>query len=689
MKTLLRSLAGVLALLAVPAPAQVPTARPQPADLDGTAAQLCARAHLRQAETSEDDAARPAAAAPRHRRLMDRYDVTYYKLDISLDNTSRAVEGTVTLRARAGAQGLDSLAFELYPTYTIEAVDIDGAPSPGLRRAAGDVSAAVAGGVAPGALFTARIRYRGTAPNGGNAAIGNALDTRFVSAYGVNVTWSLSEPYHAYEWWPCKQVLTDKADSTDVWVTTATSNKVGSNGVLAAVTPVAGGRVRYEWKSRHPIAYYLVSVAVGPYLEYVNYATPAEGPRIPIVNYVYNQAALNTFRAEIDRTPGFIEYFSKVAGLYPFANEKYGHCMAPMGGGMEHQTMTTQDGFTFTLTAHELFHQWFGDNVTCGAWEDIWLNEGFASYGEYLALSQLSSATAARQWLHQAHLAAMNRYNRTTGQWEPMPGGSLRVSDTTSVSRIFNSNLTYKKGAAVVHMLRYLLQDDAKFFRALQTYQRTYAGRTARTRDLQQVMEQEAGRSLQYFFDQWFRGEGYPTFAVRWNQTGGTLYLQATETVSMPTVTPFFDTDVDYRLQFTDGSTRTVRLRQSQPVTGLALPETRPISSIQVDPDQWILNNPAGTVTRDASLVLSAGRAARAAVVAVYPTPCREQLHLRDFPARTAQAEVLDATGRVVLRQRVQEPAPSLNTTNLPAGLYLLRLVAPTGNVSQARFVRE
>lgn len=687
MKTLLRILAGVLTLLALPALAQVPAALPQPADLDGTAAQLCARAHQRQAAALTDDAARPAAA-PRHRRLMDRYDVTYYKLDISLENTSRAVEGTVTLRARAGAQGLDSLAFELYPTYTIEAVDVDGTPSPGLRRAAGDVTAAVARGVAPGALFTARIRYRGTAPNGSNAAIGNALDTRLVSAYGVNVTWSLSEPYHAYEWWPCKQVLTDKADSTDVWVTTAASNKVGSNGVLAAVTPVAGGRVRYEWKSRHPIAYYLVSVAVGPYLEYVNYANPAEGPRIPIVNYVYNQAALNTFRAEIDRTPGFIEYFSKVAGPYPFANEKYGHCMAPIGGGMEHQTMTTQDGFTFTLTAHELFHQWFGDNVTCGAWEDIWLNEGFASYGEYLALGQLSSATAARQWLDQAHLAAMNRFNRSTGQWEPMPGGSLRVPDTTSVSRIFNSNLSYKKGAAVVHMLRYLLQDDAKFFRALQTYQRTYAGRTARTRDLQQVFEQEAGRSLQYFFDQWFRGEGYPTFTVRWNQAGGLLYLQATETVSMPTITPFFDTDVDYRLVFTDGSTRTVRLRQSQPITGLALPETRPISSIQVDPDQWILNNPAGTVTQDGSLVLST-RAARTAAVAVYPNPCREQLHLRYIPARTAQAEVLDATGRVVLRQRVQDPTPSLNTTNLPAGLYLLRLTTPTGDMSQARFVRE
>ena len=148
--------------------------------------------------------------------------------------------------------------------------------------------------------------------------------------------------------------------------------------------------MRYEWKSRHPIDYYLISVSVAPYLEYLNYAHPPR-PTVPVVNYVYNQAALGNFQSEIDRTPGFIENYSALCGLYPFADEKYGHSMAPLGGGMEHQTMTTQDGFNFTLTAHELFHQWFGDNVTCGSWEDIWLNEGFASYGEYLSLQALAA----------------------------------------------------------------------------------------------------------------------------------------------------------------------------------------------------------------------------------------------------------------------------------------------------------
>ncbi|MCA8830071.1 M1 family aminopeptidase [Hymenobacter pini] len=662
--------AAVAALgLSVPALAQIPAYQPDLTDFSGAAATACAQAHT--------GAARPAYASLSHRQKMARYDVKYYKLDLNLTNTTRDVSGVVTIKGLAGAAGLDSLAFELYTSHTIDSVVVNGRRSAGVRRVGlGDVTVGLTQPVAANALFNALIYYRGTAPNGNSAAIGNALDTRVVSTYGVSTTWSLSEPYNAYEWWPCKQVLTDKADSSDVWVSTAASNKVGSNGILQRSTPLADGRVRYEWKSRNPIDYYLISVAVAPYVEYVNYAQPAGGPRIPIVNYVYNQAALNTYRTEIDRTPGFIENYSELVGLYPFANEKYGHSMAPIGGGMEHQTMTTQDGFTFTLTAHELFHQWCGDNVTCGAWEDIWLNEGFASYGEYLSLNRFSSAAAARSWMDQAHTTAMSQ-----------PGGSVFVTDTSSVSRIFSTRLSYKKGASLVHMLRYLLNDDVKFFRALRTYQSTYGGRTARTRDLQRIFEAEANRSLQYFFDQWFRGQGYPTFTVRWNQANGLVYIQNTEITSMPTVTPFFNTDVDYRLTFTDGTTRTLRLNQYQAVVSAAVAETRPISSISVDPDQWLLNG-TGTITRDTGLITGTRSGVALAALTVYPNPCRDQLKLADFSGGQATAEVLDATGRVVLRQRVTAAFPVLHTASLAPGLYQLRLLTPEGVAAQARFAR-
>ncbi|WP_133273024.1 M1 family metallopeptidase [Hymenobacter radiodurans] len=498
-----------LLLMGHDAQAQRPAYRPVAADLNGSAARSCAETHVRTSTRQE-------LTTPAHRRLMDRYDVKYYKLDLALENNARTVGGSVRLRARTGGQNLDVLAFELHPALLLDSVLVNGRRTAPPRREAGDVSVTLPQTVAANTLFDAIIYYHGTAPNGSSAAIGNALDTRYVSRYDVNVTWSLSEPFHAYEWWPCKQVLTDKVDSTDVWITTKNPNKVGSNGVLTRVVPLPDNRSRYEWKSRHPIAYYLVSVAVAPYLEYVNYANLPNAVRVPIVNYVYNQAALNDNRVEIDRTPGFLENFSALVGAYPFANEKYGHSMAPIGGGMEHQTMTTQDGFNFTLTAHELFHQWFGNNVTCASWEDIWLNEGFASYGEYLSLQALSTPQSARQWIDRAHDQVQFRIDPITGVLTNTPGGSLRVPDTTSVGRIFDQRLSYKKGAAVVHMLRYLLHDDTKFFRALRTFQATYAGRTARTPDLQRVFEVEAGRSLGAFFS-----NGTPAKAIQYSASAG------------------------------------------------------------------------------------------------------------------------------------------------------------------------
>ncbi|RZK44845.1 MAG: T9SS type A sorting domain-containing protein, partial [Hymenobacter sp.] len=328
---------------------------------------------------------------------------------------------------------------------------------------------------------------------------------------------------------------------------------------------------------------------------------------------------------------------------------------------MEHQTMTTQDGFSFTLTAHELFHQWFGDNVTCASWEDIWLNEGFASYGEYLSLQAFATPQNARDWMDVAQ-----GYARDAG------GGSVRVADTTNVNRIFDFNLTYKKGAAVVHLLRYLCHDDVRFFRVLRTYQSQYSGRTARTADLQALFEAELGRPLGYFFQQWYRGEGFPAFAVRWRQLGGNLGIQVTETASLPTITPFFQTEVDYTIRFQNGTSQVVRLNQTQAVQNFTVPVGSPVSSIDVDVDGWLPDLP-GSVQQDNTLVLATQAAVAAPLLLAFPNPCREQLNLASPVPPGTTAEILDATGRLVARQPVRQA--QLDTHALAPGLYYLRLL--------------
>jgi aminopeptidase N len=351
---------------------------------------------------------RMAVASPQHMQLMNLYDVTFYGLDLGLERNSVYITGSVTTHANVKSAPLSVFAFELHPNYTIASVTINGAQQSNITRNGSNVSVNLTTIVPAKGKVVAVISYSGTAPNGGNAAIGNGFNTARESQWGNDVTWSLSEPYAAYEWWPTKQVLTDKADSVHVAVTTSPENKVGSNGLLTNTVTLPSGKVRYEWKSRYPIDYYLISVAVSDYEEYVQFANPAGATKpIPVVNYVY-KGSLANYKNQIDFTPPLIEHFSELFTLYPFALEKYGHSMAPIGGGMEHQTMTTQSTFTFTLTAHELAHQWFGDNVTCASWQDIWLNEGFASYAEYRPCSIFQPMLPKAGW--QMH---------TTGQDPP------------------------------------------------------------------------------------------------------------------------------------------------------------------------------------------------------------------------------------------------------------------------------
>ena len=165
------------------------------------------------------------------------------------------------------------------------------------------------------------------------------------------------------------------------------------------------------------------------------------------------------FQADIDETVDFIELFADLFGPYPFQDEKYGHCMAPLSGGMEHQTMTTQGWFAKGLTSHELGHQWWGDNVTCSSWADIWVNEGFASYSEYLMLENLYPNETTGH-MNDVHNNVMSQN-----------GGSVWCLDSLNEGRIFSGRLTYDKGAAIVHTFRFLMNDDVAFFQALKNIQ--------------------------------------------------------------------------------------------------------------------------------------------------------------------------------------------------------------------------
>ncbi|MEQ8521115.1 MAG: hypothetical protein RIC15_03080, partial [Vicingaceae bacterium] len=198
------------------------------------------------------------------------YDVHYYKLDLHLENNTTFIEGMGRIGALASTN-LSSVEFELHSNYTIDSIVVQGVKQP-YSRTSSVITVNLFATISQGSTFNIDVYYHGNAPSGGTAAIGDGFSTGSSPSWGNSVTWSLSEPYAAYEWFPVKQVLNDKADSSEVWITTDSSNMAGSNGVLENITSITGGKKRYEWKSRYPIAYYLISVSVAQYVDYTIYA---------------------------------------------------------------------------------------------------------------------------------------------------------------------------------------------------------------------------------------------------------------------------------------------------------------------------------------------------------------------------------------------------------------------------------
>lgn len=619
-------------------------------------------------KSHHDDAGhRSARLSDEYIAITENYDVHFYELDLEMERTSTYVQGVVQIHATALVD-MDVLIFELWDDFFIEDVILNGMMAVPYTREESAVVVPVAFGA--GEEFFIEVIYEGSPPTGGGPLGGGGMTNASSPSWGNQVTWSLSEPFAAYEWFPCKQSLTDKADSITVKVTTSAENMVGSNGLLTAVVPLPGGKERYEWHSNYPIDYYLISISIARYVEHTIYAEIADvADPVMIQNFIYdNPDCLPYFLADINQTADFIELFSDVYGPYPFHNEKYGHSMAPIGGGMEHQTMTTQGYFAPWLTAHELGHQWFGDHVTCGSWSDIWLNEGFASYSEEIMLAAIYGDA-------EAGASMEDRHNNVMGE----PGGSVWVEDSLTVNRIFSGRLSYDKGAAIVHTLRFLINDDDVFYEMLRTYQTEFANSTARLADFKGVAETVTGLDLTAFFNEWYYGEGYPTYEIEYAHVDGELIVLLRQNTSMDGVTPYFTNDIELEVVKGDGSAEIVRLTGiNGEISYHSFAIEGEITDFNLDPKNWIINQYAGAEENNAILSISEKELA----VNIYPNPTIDELIIEQDGLNTSYL-IMDANGKTLLRGNLKSNKSSVNVSSLANGIYILSIDGKTYQFSK------
>lgn len=604
------------------------------------------------------------ASSARAMALMNKYDVKFHHLTLDLTKDTNYVAGNVRTIARVTATALDTFVFELQTGMQIDSIKI-ASDVLIFFRSTNDVYAVLPGTYTTGQDIEITIWYKGYTSGAGSSAIGDGYSDGNSTRWGNAVSWSLSQPFSAYEWFPCKQDLMDKIDSTYMYATCDSPSMTGSNGLLKEVISLGGGKRQFRWVNTHMIDYYLISVATANYIEYSNYVHPVGSDSVLFQNYIYNNPmTLPTFKGLIDTTGLTLEYFAEIFGPYPFAKQKYGHCLAPFSGGMEHQTMTSQGFFEFTIDAHELGHQWFGDYVTCQTWKDIWVNEGFASYTEYLALEHL------RPSQKDAHMIDVHDFVMT------QPGGSVWFTDSTNVNRIFSSRLSYNKGSAIIHTLRYVINNDSMFFLGLRTFLNTYKDATATSVNLKDVMQSVTGVNLTDWFNQWFYGEGYPTYSIRYNQVANTVYVVVNHTTSS-VVTPLFKTPLD--LRFTNGTTDTtirVAISSNSDAFNFMMPNGFNVTDIEADPENWIINK-SNTTIKDLSLE-SPSLPQVQNVYSIYPTYTNGVLTIQGPLEAIHSIQLLNLQGSLI---KELTPQSYIDISFAATGTYIIQLLGKDAQI--------
>lgn len=597
------------------------------------------------------------------------YDVTYSKLEFTVNPSVYNITGKVTTTFKA-LSNMTTVTFELTNQLTVSSVKKGITNLTFTQNDSNELIITLPSTVTTGNSETVEINYSG-APATDNSAFSTGTH-----GSSIPVLTTLSEPYGALDWWPCKQDLNDKIDSIDIYITAPSTYLSSSNGVEMSRT-INGANATTHFKHNYPIPAYLVAIAVSNYTK-KNTGTAGTVTTFPIVDYIYpeNDNAANI--ANLAQTAPIINFYETKVGAYPFNTEKYGHTQWNWGGGMEHSTNSFMVNFSRGLLSHELAHQWFGDKITCGSWKDIWLNEGITEYLSGLVVENFDGAASFVTW----------KGNKTTSITS-QPTGNLYLYDSqlTDVNRIFSSRLTYNKGSMVTNMLRYVM-GDTNFFQALRNYQADplLAYKYAVTPQFQAHLEAVHGSSLQEFFNDWVYKEGYPIYAINAYKSGATqaiVTINQTQSITNSAQTgyvSYFEMPVPVRLTFSNGATQDLRLNntfngQNFVVT---IPAGVTITAVTFDPNKDI-------ISKNSTTTLSSDDFTFSNQVNLFPNPSRDYVEI-ELPS---YANLQKVNFYTVLGQKAFESnSNKINISGLSNGVYSIIIETSEGKALK-KFIKN
>ena len=580
----------------------------------------------------------------------DDYDLHHLKLEVDANPPIIDMIGKCELTFTVN-QPIDTLIFDFTDesTFTVDSVNVSGTGYSNFIRMDDKIKIPLNQPLVVGSSVTSMVNYHGHPQTGSD---GYYYSRVFL---GSRAFWTMSEPYGAKYWWPCKIDLIDKIDSTDIYLTYPDGLRGSTVGILQSETS-NGTKTTAHWKHNYPINNYLIAVAIGDYWvkdTLLNYS----GQQLAMTDYLYPHDSLwhNQSIQYLEKT---FSLFDSLFGEYPFSDEKYGHTQFTRGGGMEHQTNSFMQDLNQPLVAHELAHQWFGNKVTCGSWEDLWLNEGFATYLTALTYEAGFGDVDWTTW-------KQNTFDLVGGSY-----GSAWRKDTINVSSLFSWRYTYNKGAVVLHALRWICGDEA-FFSGLRNYLNDplleYG--FARTSDLRRHLEATSKQDLSEQFADWVYGQNCPRYSLNWRISGGSIVFNLEQLMSNP-VDSFFEMNVpigvyeggirhDYLFPFDKNNISMVKPIKFMP------------DSVVIDPDLWICSS-FKNVTEGVHKDVSVQENEMGQQSIIYPNPAKNQVSIVWLNGLELNTEVLlyDIMGKKIGEYSVLkgELKSQIDLSNMPRG---------------------
>lgn len=418
------------------------------------------------------------------------YDVEHYFIDLAVDPVANTLAGSVEITA-AAEMNLDRFHLD-FLGLVVDGVAVDDGEA-AFSREGGELIVEPTAVLPAGESFTVAVAYHGTPTS--------TYTLGFPAGWihTGDLVYVVAEPDGARTWFPANDHPRDKASFT-FRITVPAGNIVAANGTLAGVQE-GDGETTFTWDMQAPMATYLATIVAGDLVR-VEGGSPAG---VFLRDYLPADLAADP-PAVLGRAGEMIEFFSDLFGPFPFS--EYGHAIVPgLPGALEDQTLcifgreALEDYFTVqpgvdAVVAHELAHQWFGDSVTPATWRDIWLNEGFATFAQWLWVEHDRGAAAYRAEVSGSYAFVAESPHPVPG--DPGPSGE----------EMFHYSV-YLRGGLTLHALRTAVGDEATF-RILREWADRYSYGNATTGDFVSLAEEVSGQDLDALFDAWLFSPAIP-----------------------------------------------------------------------------------------------------------------------------------------------------------------------------------